>query len=264
MIHKDTIELITRIVLQQLAGNDSVIQSDIGNVETGSILFVVPGSQVKIEETLAWLPTFRETIANPGIVLDLNGTENNFGDKPFYNNDYGTIIKQTDGMEADERVASAEAVVIPQLGQELAVKMALGLNDTWTAKIAISAIMKGKPVFAAFDEIMLPETTKKLYPMMPASYLKLFNEYRKTLTSLNIRIMPRDDLGSAVRQFIRGGVLGNQRTEGEAGVKVLTESDVLKYHEMSSIEIRVPPRCIVTPLARETAAKMGLTISIMC
>ncbi len=265
MVNREMVELITRIVLQQLTEKDLGLRYQVGATDRAAspILFVVQGSQAKVGETLAWLPAFGDVTTNPQIAIDLDGIE--ISDRPSWltNNGYGTIIKQTDGIGAEEMVASAEAVVIPCLGQEMAVKLALGLNDTWIAKIVVSAIMKGKPVFAALDDILLPNKAETGTNLMPVPYVKLFNEYRKMLNSLNIRIIPRDQLVPAVRQFIKGNITGNQRIAGETGLKVLTESDVIKYHEMSSNEIKVLPRCIITPLARETAAKLGLTISII-
>ncbi|MBU7007113.1 hypothetical protein [Phosphitispora fastidiosa] len=264
MFDQDMVEIIIRLVLKHLNEKGSPVLENKDIVqEANPVVFIVNGSRARVAETLAWLPQFREIAPNPAVIVDLEEPGRNSAAETEWSpeSNYGRIIRPTDCTDMEQLLAAARVVVIPWVGQELAARLALGFNDTLSAKIAISAVMQGKPVLAALDDNLLPGNLQKVYKSIPAPYVKLLNDYQKTLRSLNITLMRRDEMVTALRQQLQGTALGKEVT-GDSKVTVLTEADILKYHEMSMGEIRTPQRCIVTPLARETAAKLGLTISI--
>lgn len=263
MFNQEMVELITRQVLERLeaAGIEPVGDGWPEREKGVPILGVIHGSQARVEKSLAWLPGLQEITGNLEIILDPVGGEKGIG-KELTRELEGSIIRQNEGRNVDEIVASTAIVVVPWLGQDLAAKVALGLRDCWAADVIASAILLGKPIYAATDEGLPAEKMPNTYPLMPASYAKMLSGYRNILQSFNIKLLSTKELGPEIKRFVERNINGPDRTTGDEGPKVLTESEILRYSELNSKEIMIPPRCIVTPLARETAARLGLTISI--
>lgn len=152
-------------------------------------------------------------------------------------------------------VASHDLLIIPTLTVNLASKVAHGVGDCLASNVLAEFIMSGKPVVAATNA-MCPDSPDKQswFPNMPAGYKDMLRRNLATLRSFGIRLTDASRLDRAVLRSVGAP----ESTPVIVAEKLVTEATVAVRPDGSVIHLQ--PRAIVTDLAREAAARRGITL----
>lgn len=152
-------------------------------------------------------------------------------------------------------VASHDMLIIPTLTVNLASKVANGIGDCLASNVMAEFIMSAKPVVAATNAVC-PDGPDKLgwFPNMPAGYRDMLRRNLAALRSFEVRLCDASRLDGAVRRSA-GTTTASPVVVAE---KLVTEATVAGHADGAVIHLQ--PRAIVTHLAREAAARRGITL----
>lgn len=153
----------------------------------------------------------------------------------------------------DDLVHGCEAVVLPVLRLEVLSRIALLLSDIPAAAAAISAVMQGVPVLASAHEV---DQLKRSSGRLPGPFLSLFHQHLRTVEGMGVQVLESVTL---LQRLGMSRVGGGAATAGK-GRDVITVSDLEAAARAGQKSLQVLPGTIVTPLAREKAAQMGIEV----
>ncbi len=152
-------------------------------------------------------------------------------------------------------VASHDLLIVPTLTVNLASKVANGIGDCLASNVMAEFIMSAKPVVMATNAVCPDSPDKQSwFPDMPAGYKDMLRRNLAALRSFGVRL---SDAGKLDRAVLRS--IGTARpAPAVVTEKVVTEATVAVHPDGSVIHLK--PRAIVTDLAREAAARRGITL----
>ena len=132
---------------------------------------------------------------------------------------------------------NVDRYILPCLYIDQMVDLALGKGGSRLMYAVRQVLLAGKNV-----EVFQWEYEKYLQSA-PRAMLDLYSRYRKELEAFGLRACT--------------GPVTPVRFEK----KVLTEADILRARENTTMQLEVAPGCRITPLALETARNLGIRIS---
>jgi hypothetical protein len=153
----------------------------------------------------------------------------------------------------EKLVAGVDGVLLPSIGDDDAGKMANGIFDEPVARLALSAIATGKPLFAA-----LHSPYAKEIQMRAPQLSKVWEGHKAALESFGFRIAEY----AALLDLVRGEYIVTTRpvvTSGEVvkGKALITAREV-EAAAKNGASLKLPPGAIVTPLARDRAKELNV------
>ncbi|MBN9415827.1 MAG: hypothetical protein J0I12_10350 [Candidatus Eremiobacteraeota bacterium] len=152
----------------------------------------------------------------------------------------------------DELIHSMEAVVLPVFRLEILSRVASLLSDVPASAAAVSGIMQGVPVLAGALEV---DNLKRSSGRLPGPFLSLFHQHLRTVEGMGIQILENEAL---VRRL--GAKVAAPASAAGKGRDVITVSDLEAAARAGQKTLQVVPGTIVTPLARDMAAQMGIEV----
>ncbi|MEM2900623.1 MAG: hypothetical protein QXT63_07510 [Thermoplasmata archaeon] len=140
--------------------------------------------------------------------------------------------------EALDNIESSEAVVC-LLSLSLAEKIGALDDSVAASRVVLRALLAGKRVYALTDDIEPKANAPKLIS-------SAIDERLRRLRAFDVKV-------TRIEEFS----LESEKTSQRKGL--ITEEDILA---VGSGEIRVAKGCVITPLARDRAAELGIKIVV--
>ena len=153
----------------------------------------------------------------------------------------------------DEFIHGMEAVVLPVLRLEVLSRVANLLSDIPASAAAVAGVMQGVPVLAGALEV---NNLKRSSGRLPGPFLSLFHQHLRTVEGMGIQVLENESL---VRR-LGAKVVAPASAVGK-GRDVITVSDLEAAARAGQKVLQVVPGTIVTPLARDKAAQMGIEVT---
>ncbi|MBT9582353.1 hypothetical protein IV102_03320 [bacterium] len=151
----------------------------------------------------------------------------------------------------DELVHSMEAVVLPVFRLEVISRTALLLGDVPASAAALAGVMQGIPVLASAHEV---DQLKRSSGRLPGPFLSLFHQHLRSVEGMGIQVLESSAL------IARLGARQAALPSAGKGRDVVTFSDLEAAARAGLKVLQLTPGTIVTPLAREKAAQMGIEV----
>jgi hypothetical protein len=161
------------------------------------------------------------------------------------------------------------AVVVPMLSLNTLSKLTLLLADNFASNIILHALFAGKPVLLARNGVDPSDQGREIPhfdqcgPVMAAAIA----ERLRTVSAYGCRISDVGELSTALTSMVEhpgkipavsSNANGCQRLAAPTTTSsIVTAADVLQAHH-SGTQLRIGSTAVVTPLARELAAKHGV------
>jgi len=152
----------------------------------------------------------------------------------------------------DELVHSMEAVVLPVFRLEVISRVALLLGDVPASAAALAGVMQGVPVLASAHEVDL---VKRASGRLPGPFLSLFHQHLRSLEGMGIQVLEAEALVNRLAQRVSTPAAAVAK-----GRDVITLEDLEAAVRAGQKVLSVTPGAIITPLAREKAAQLGIEV----
>lgn len=171
----------------------------------------------------------------------------------------GIVLVEPGPHELKERatrerlVAKSDLVLLPSMGDDDAAKIALGIFDEPTARVALSALALGKPLLAA-SHSPYDEALKTRSPVL----FNLWQGYRKTLENFGFQIVEATAITSATQAHLSPKNEVQKTTSNSGKRRVITAQEVEAAAQNGK---RVDASgAVITPLARDRARDLGVKL----
>lgn len=146
------------------------------------------------------------------------------------------------------------AVFLPSISRTHAAKLALGITDTLTLNMTLSALAQKARVYASGDG--LEPTACVVCGNQVPGIQELLNTYRDQLAKMGLKLLPAEE---AVKDISRATL--NQAESGpELITTLITESDAAK---LKGPVVKAVRGGLITPLALELLNKRGIEVVIV-
>lgn len=150
----------------------------------------------------------------------------------------------------DSLVAEHEAVVLPVVRLEVLSRIALLLGDIPASAAALAAVMQGVPVLASAFEV---DRLRRAQGRLPGPFISHFQQHVRTVEGMGISFLAAEALVARLEH--------KQQPVGPSrGRDVITVADLDAAAQAGQKVLVVTPGTIITPLAREKAAQMGIEV----
>lgn len=146
----------------------------------------------------------------------------------------------------DELVHGMEAVVLPVFRLDVISRVATLLGDVPASAAALAGVMQGVPVLASSSEVDL---LKRSSGRLPGPFLSLFHQHLRTVEGMGISVLEPAALVGRLSGRLAVASASSSRD-------VITAGDLKPGQKVLSLA----PGAIITPLAREKAAQMGIEV----
>ena len=249
MDERERERLIRRVVDAVLARLGSSATAPVLPVRR-AVLLLLPAAPRRLAELAAEIARVRaaghavRTLAGPAVLgeMDRAGLRDRF--------EPGLVdVSQPGLVEVLRSSGPGELVVVAGLGFAAARRLVDLQDDDPLVRVAIQALLGGGTVLAAVDE---------LTPHAPATAGELTrraDELRRGLERLGIAPVTG---GEWEERLGRAAAAATTAARSVGGL--LSEEDVRRFWEAGERRLVLPPRTIVTPLARSRAAALGLEL----
>lgn len=151
-------------------------------------------------------------------------------------------------------VAKSDLVLLPSMGDDDAAKMALGIFDEPSARVALSALALGKPLLAS-PHSPYDAALKSRSPVL----FNLWQGYRKTLENFGFEIMEAATIASAVQAHLNPKLETKTASLSAGRKRVVTAQDV-EIAARNGKKLDAPFGSVITPLARDRARELGVKL----
>ena len=142
------------------------------------------------------------------------------------------------------------AIVIPTLSCAMAAKLSLGMGDTPCAYLVFRSLLRGNRVIATSDGFEISDESE-----IPPEISKLGENYIKTLSDFGVQFVTTDRIAEIV---LSDGIY-HFDPDSTGGQNVITAS-VIDGLASGVREFRYTNPAIITPLARDLAARKGIQL----
>ncbi len=146
------------------------------------------------------------------------------------------------------------AIVVPTLSYAIAAKLSLGLADTPCAYLLFQALVRKNKVLATVDGFGGSEQSET-----PPDISKLRQNYIETLSEFGIQFVAMDRLAEMI---LSDGIHRFNQLDARGGRNIITAS-VIAELPPDVREFRYANPAIITPLARDLAARKGIRLVVM-
>ncbi len=143
------------------------------------------------------------------------------------------------------------AVIIPTLSCAMAAKLSLGMGDTPCAYLVFRAMLRGSRVIVMSEGFEVSEE-----PEIPPEISKLGKNYIKTLSDFGVQFVTADQLAETI---LSNGTQRFNPANAIGGQNIITAS-VIAGLPPNVREFRYTNPAIITPLARDLAARKGIRL----
>lgn len=215
-----------------------------------AVLLLLPIAPLRLPELAAEVSRVRaaghavRTLAWPAVLreIDRAGLRDRF--------EPGLLDASQPGLvEALRENGPGELVVVGALGFATARRLVDLQDDDPLVRVVVRALLGGGTVLAAADELA-PRA-----PAVPGDLVRRADELRRGLERLGVALVT----GAAWEERLgRAAAAATTAVRSVGGL--LAEEDVRRLWEAGERRLVLPPRTIVTPLARSRAAALGLEL----
>ncbi|MHB2018202.1 MAG: hypothetical protein ACYCW6_14730 [Candidatus Xenobia bacterium] len=147
-----------------------------------------------------------------------------------------------------------DVLVLPHVPIGLLAKLALLIADEPAVEAALHALLNGRPVLAVTDSVDFLLSHEAQYPR---GVLDVIRSHRRGLQSLGMRLLKCGELSAALT-----AALGKAAPVVSGSRPVVTREDVENIARQGQQSVVYPRGAIITPLAWETASRLGITIGL--
>ena len=151
-------------------------------------------------------------------------------------------------------VSKSDLILLPSMGDDDAAKMALGIFDEPTARVALSALALGKPLLAS-PHSPYDSALKSRSPVL----FNLWQSYRKTLENFGFEIVEAAAMASAAQAHLAPKAETKMAPAPSGKRRVITAQEI-EAAALNGKRFDVPPDALVTPLARDRARELGVKL----
>ncbi len=144
-------------------------------------------------------------------------------------------------------------IVIPTLSCAMAAKLSLGMADTPCAYLVFQGLLRGNRVIATSDGFEVSDGSE-----IPPEISKLGKNYIKTLSDFGVQFVTTDRIAETV---LSDGT-HHFNPDSVGGQNIITAS-VIGELASDVREFRYTKPAIITPLARDLAARKGIRLVAM-
>ncbi|RCK80692.1 MAG: hypothetical protein OZSIB_3005 [Candidatus Ozemobacter sibiricus] len=158
--------------------------------------------------------------------------------------------------EADRLLAGLERfdlLVVAPLSLNSLAKFALGLRDSFPARVFGAMADLGRPILLETSGLPRPDT--RINP----HYAKIYRRYWETLNGGSIAGFTPETFAAVIDRLVRTRRALAGQPPALAGRRVITRDDVLAAYQAMT-PLVVPPGTLLTDLAREEAEARGVPI----
>ena len=145
-------------------------------------------------------------------------------------------------------------IVIPTLSCAMAAKLSLGMADTPCAYLVFQALLRGNRIIAASDGFEVSDRSE-----IPPDISKLGQNYIKALSDFGVQFVATDWLAETI---LSNGRRHFNPIESAGGQNIITAS-VIAGLAPAVREFGYTNPAIITPLARDLAARKGIRLVAM-
>ncbi|MBI5501103.1 MAG: hypothetical protein HY907_12730 [Deltaproteobacteria bacterium] len=142
-----------------------------------------------------------------------------------------------------------EVVVVGSLGLAFAHRLAALDDDDPFVRVVARALLDGRKVLALADDLTPSPAAA------PAAAAAQAAAALQALERLGLEVRRGAELEDALSRLADA-----RATVSRAAGGLLTEADVVRLRDAGETRLALPPRTIVTPLARSKAAELGLAL----
>ena len=142
-------------------------------------------------------------------------------------------------------------IVIPTLSCAMAAKLSLGMGDTPCAYLVFRAILRGNRVIATSEGFEISDGSE-----VPPEISKLGQDYIKALSDFGVQFVATDQLAETI---LNNGTQRFNPANAIGGQNIITAS-VIAGLPPDVREFRYTNPAIITPLARDLAARKGIQL----
>ncbi len=145
-------------------------------------------------------------------------------------------------------------IVIPTLSCAMAAKLSLGMADTPCAYLVFQALLRRNRVLATFDGFEIADESQ-----IPPEISKLGQNYIKTLSDFGVQFVATNQLAETI---LSNGTRRFSPSESMGRQNIITAS-VIAGLAPDVREVGYANPAIITPLARDLAARKGIRLVAM-
>lgn len=162
---------------------------------------------------------------------------------------------------SNKLVAAHQVLVVPTLTVNIAAKVSHGIGDCLASNLMAEFIMADRPVVAVRNAAC-PDSADKLswFPKMPAGYAARLRANLTELAGFGVRLCDADAMSDAVLSC--WGVCPAPVTTSPSAItcrqRLISDTDIRGLPAKSTL--RVLPTATLTPLAADSAARLGIQI----
>lgn len=161
-------------------------------------------------------------------------------------------------------LSSCQAVVLFNMDNPALAKIAEGAWDTPYTDAVVRAILLGKKLFLAKEEVDLYNYIETA----PQPYYEMLLKKLELLQKSNVVLCPADQLIATVNgaptaqatACVSGSCAAKPKLQLTLDKHVITERDLRASRENGAGSLRIPARSVVTDLAREYASSAGIEL----
>jgi hypothetical protein len=146
------------------------------------------------------------------------------------------------------------SIVIPTLSCAMAAKLSLGMADTPCAYLVFQALLRRNRVVVMSDGFEVSDGSE-----IPPEISKLGKNYIKTLSDFGVQFVATDQLAETI---LNDGTRRFNPANSMGGQNIITAS-VIDELASDVREFRYTKPAIITPLARDLAARKGIRLVAM-
>ncbi len=143
------------------------------------------------------------------------------------------------------------AIVVPTLSCAMVAKLSLGMGDTPCTYLVFRAMLRKNKVIAVSDGFEVSDGSE-----IPPEILKLGENYIKTLSDFGVQFVATDQLAETI---LNNGTQRFNPANSMGGQNIITAS-VVDGLSSDVREFRYTNPVIITPLARDLAARKGIRL----
>ena len=175
--------------------------------------------------------------------LDISGIQSTCGNEQvFIASEITSLQPFTEGFST---------VVIPTLSYAMGAKLSLGMADTPCAYLVFQALLQRDRVIATSDGFEISNESE-----IPPEISRLGKNYIKTLSDFGVQFVATDQLAETI---LNDGTLHFNPADSMGGQNIITAS-VIDGLAPNVREFRYMNPAIITPLARDLAARKGIRL----
>lgn len=217
------------------------------------LLFVFTGSDLGLEESL------KETmnLSSLGYTIDValsESAEAMFTVDKFKCLNARNIYTAKDKKDYYEILNNVDGVVVPVSTQNTAIKLSLGLQDSFISMLLWQTLWQGMTLFMNMDYM----TTHRGVEAKSKMLLQMMSGYVDKLKRLGVKPVSTLNLSKTIHGSFTTEKNSSVSLEGTSEKVVITEKDILK--RSAGETINVPTRAIITSLAIEAAKNLSINI----